>query len=350
MNNYFKNLVYALTVCLLAACEQTAVDMPTEPGILTIAAGPMNDYGGTTRSAYTMWPEEENCIKTLAFFQFDPEGMHTRDELYNFRNFATEDSPYGVLQASISDVSFKSYKANNTTICVVANVTEQDVNEFYNQYTTSTSTQVRLDEFKEWTHKFQYKEDPDSLGHLKQVCMFGYYDGTLEDVIVKRLILGRLCSRIEVTLKAENNNDFNSGVRFSFDNVPTEAYYFSRGIGVADSHENGLFSTTVPSVTTDKQVYYFYIPGNSANTEYEALKLNIYFNEQVNEQVRTVTLCTLPPGQNEEYVDFAINRNSIYRFNLTLKRNTRTRASINGESRLSVPVMAFSEEETEVVF
>lgn len=346
MRKYIKILFFTFAICLLTACEYTEVEEPVKTTVLNISAAPMNDYGVTTRSGYTMWPEEENCIKTLAFFQFDPEGIHTRNELYNFRKFTTEDNPNGVLQASIEDINFKSYKTNNTTICVVANVTEQDVNEFYNQYTTSTSTQVRLDEFKEWTHKFQYKEHEDSVGHLKQVCMFGYYDGTLENSIVNRLILGRLCSRIEITLKAENNNDFNSGVRFSFDNVPTEAYYFSRGIGVADSHENGLFSTTVPSVTTDKQVYYFYIPGNSANTEDEALKLNIYFNEQV----RTVTLCTLPPGQNEEYVDFAINRNSIYRFNLTLKRNNGTRASINEGDRLSVPVMAFNEEETEVVF
>lgn len=346
MRKYIKFLFFTLAICLLTACEYTEVEEPVKTTVLNISAAPMNDYGVTTRSVYTMWPEEENCIKTLAFFQFDPEGIHTRNELYNFRKFTTEDNPNGVLQASIEDINFKSYKTNNTTICVVANVTEQDVNEFYNQYTTSTSTQVRLDEFKEWTHEFQYKEHEDSVGHLKQVCMFGYYDGTLEDVIVKRLILGRLCSRIEVTLKAENSNDFNSGVSFWFDNVPTEAYYFSRGIGVADSLKNESFSTTVPSVTTDKQVYYFYIPGNSAQTEDEALKLNINFNDKV----RTVTLCTLPPEQNEEYVDFAINRNSIYRFNLTLKRNNGTRASINEGGRLSVPVMAFNEEETEVVF
>ena len=346
MRKYIKFLFFTLAICLLTACEYTEVEEPVRTTVLNISAAPMNDYGVTTRSGYTMWPEEENCIKTLAFFQFDPEGIHTRNELYNFRKFTTEDNPYGVLQASIEDINFKSYKTNNTTICVVANVTEQDVNEFYNQYTTSTSTQVRLDEFKEWTHKFQYKEHEDSVGHLKQVCMFGYYDGTLEDVIVERLILGRLCSRIEVTLKAENNNDFIDGVSFSFDNVPTEAYYFSRGIGVADSLKDRLFYTIVPNVSTDKQVYYFYIPGNSAQTENEALKLNINFKYKV----RTVTLCTLPPEQSGEYVDFAINRNSIYRFNLTLKKNTRTRTTTNEGSRLSVPVMAFSEDETDVCF
>lgn len=347
MNNYFKNLVYALTVCLLAACEQTAVDMPTEPGTWTIAAGPMNDYGGTTRSAYTMWPEEENCIKTLAFFQFDPEGMHTRDELYNFRSFVTDDSPYGVLQASISDVSFKSYKANNTTICVVANVTEQDVNEFYNQYTTSTSTQVRLDEFKEWTHKFQYKEHADSLGHLKQVCMFGYYEGTLSGTKLQRLILGRLCSRIEITLKAENNYDFFEGVSFSFDNVPTEAYYFSTGVGITDTEKNGLFETTVSPVTTEKEMFYFYMPGNSAKMESDALKLKITFGNQT----KTVTLCTLPPGQNEGYVDYTINRNSIYRFNLTLKKkNASTRSGESEGWASSEPAVAFSGAETDIYF
>ena len=349
MNNYFKNLVYALTVCLLAACEQTAVDMPTEPGTWTIAAGPMNDYGGTTRSAYTMWPEEENCIKTLAFFQFDPEGMHTRDELYNFRNFATEDSPYGVLQASISDVSFKSYKANNTTICVVANVTEQDVNEFYNQYTTSTSTQVRLDEFKEWTHKFQYKEHADSLGHLKQVCMFGYYEGTLgETETLQRLILGRLCSRIEITLQAENENAdyFSRGVSFAFDNVPTDAYYFSTGVGVTETQKDNQFETTVPSVTTERQMFYFYMPGNSAQTEGEALTLKITFGNQT----KPVTLCTLPPGQNEGYVDYTINRNSIYRFNLKLKKGTSTRSGESEGWALSEPAVAFSGAETDIYF
>ena len=322
MRKYIKFLFFTLAICLLTACEYTEVEEPVKTTVLNISAAPMNDYGVTTRSGYTMWPEEENCIKTLAFFQFDPEGIHTRNELYNFRKFTTEDNPNGVLQASIEDIKFKSYKTNNTTICVVANVTEQDVNEFYNQYTTSTSTQVRLDEFKEWTHKFQYKEHEDSVGHLKQVCMFGYYDGTLEDVIVERLILGRLCSRIEITLMAENNNDFIDGVSFSFDNVPTEAYYFSRGIGVSDSYDNESFLTIVPSVTTDKQVYYFYIPGNSAQTKDEALKLNINFKGKV----RTVTLCTLPPEQSGEYVDYGINRNSIYRFNLTLKKNLNTRA------------------------
>lgn len=347
MRKYIKFLFFTLAICLLTACEYTEVEEPVRTTVLNISAAPMNDYGGTTRSAYTMWPEEENCIKTLAFFQFDPEGMHTRDELYNFRNFATDDSPYGVLQASISDVSFKSYKANNTTICVVANVTEQDVNEFYNQYTTSTSTQVRLDEFKEWTHKFQYKEHADSLGHLKQVCMFGYYEGALdEEEPFQRLILGRLCSRIEITLQAENDKDFSSGVTFSFYNVPTEAYYFSTGVGVTDTQKDEQFITNVSSVTTSRQMFYFYMPGNSAQTEEAAFKLNINFKDQV----KTVTLCTFPPEQSGEYVDFAINRNSIYRFNLTLKKNTRTRTTTNEGSRLSVPVMAFSEEETEVVF
>lgn len=348
MSNYFKNLVYALTVCLLAACEQTVMDMPTEPGTWTIAAGPMNNYGGTTRSSYTMWPEEENCIKTLAFFQFDPEGMHTRDELYNFRSFVTDDSPYGVLQASISDVSFKSYKANNTTICVVANVTEQDVNEFYNQYTTSTSTQVRLDEFKEWTHKFQYKEDSDSLGHLKQVCMFGYYEGTLDEKEpLQRLILGRLCSRIEITLQAENDNDFEPGVSFAFDNVPTEAHYFSTGVGVTETQKDNQFETTVPSVKIERQMFYFYMPGNSAQTTKGALKLNITFGTQT----KTVTLCTLPPGQNEGYEDYTINRNSIYRFNLTLKK--KSASTRGGESEgwaSSEPAVAFSGAETDIYF
>lgn len=346
MSKYIKILFFTFTVCLLTACESIDVEESIKTTALNISVAPMNDSGVITRSGYTMWPEEENCIKTLAFFQFDPEGIHTRSDLYNFRRFTTEDNPNGVLQASIEDLNFKSYNTNNTTICVVANVTEQDVNEFYNQYTSSTSTQVRLDEFKEWTHKFQYKEHSDSVGHLKQVCMFGYYDGTLENAIVKRLILGRLCSRIEIILKAENDYDFADGVSFYFDNVPTEAYYFSRGIGVADSRKDRLFSTIVSSVSTDKQMYYFYIPGNSVQTEDEALKLNINFNGQV----RTVTLCTLPPNQNEGYVDFSINRNSIYRFNLTLKKNTTTRSEKKCESHDNKNIIAFSGESSDVNF
>lgn len=346
-NRFLRNLVYLGMICLLAACERSGVDddVQMRSVVLNISASPMNDYGGTTRSEYTMWPEEENCIKTLAFFQFDPEGMHTRNELYNFRNFTTEDNPNGVLQANIEDISFKSYNKNNTTICVVANVTEQDVNEFYNQYTTSTSTQVRLDEFKEWTHEFHYKTDPDSVGHLRQVCMFGYYEGALTGTELQRLILGRLCSRIEITLKAENNYDFFEGVSFSFDNVPTEAYYFSTGVGITDTEKNGLFETTVSPVTTEKEMFYFYMPGNSAKMESDALKLKITFGNQT----KQVTLCTLPPGLNEGYVDYAINRNSIYRFNLTLKKAVTRTGKVEDEMSEDT-MIAFSGENVEIFF
>lgn len=66
-------------------------------------------------------------------------------------------------------------------------------------------------------------------------------------------------------------------------------------------------------------MFYFYMPGNSAQTEEAALKLNITFGDQT----KTLTLCTLPPKQNEGYVDYTINRNSIYRFNLKLKKVPR---------------------------
>ena len=87
------------------------------------------------------------------------------------------------------------------------------------------------------------------------------------------------------------------------------------------------------------------MPGNSAQTEEAALKLNITFGNQT----QTLTLCTLPPKQNEGYVDYTINRNSIYRFNLKLKKGTSTRSG-ECEGLASAPAVAYSGEDTEIYF
>lgn len=93
-------------------------------------------------------------------------------------------------------------------------------------------------------------------------------------------------------------------------------------------------------------MFYFYMPGNSAQTEEAALKLKITFGDQT----KTVTLCTLPPGQNEGYVDYTINRNSIYRFNLTLKKAASTRYGECKGLASSAPVVAYNGEDTKIYF
>lgn len=342
-----RYIVAIFLILVLVGCHEVFPDKTSDDGKMEICIGPMEGQGAVTRSDYTMWPEEENCIKTLAFFQFDPEGLHNREELFHFRNFVTESTPDGVLRAEITDVLFKNYNNKKTTVCVVGNITEEEVNEFYAAHTSSTSSQVLLDDFKKWRATFKYKEDSDSLGHLKEVYTFGYYHGLINaDNRIARLIMGRLCSRIEIVLTAENNTDFAEGVDFSFDNVPTQAFYFSGENGAMDTLEDGLFGTNDISVTTDRRLFYFYMPGNSAKSAEEALTLKIVYNNQV----KTVTLCTLPPDMNMEYVDYGINRNSIYRFRINLKKKVSTRTNVIPATSENTEFRAFAGEKVDVCF
>lgn len=339
--------VVGLLILVLAGCNGEIPETTPVNGKMEVIIGGMNGQAAVTRSDYTMWPEEENCIRTLAFFQFDPEGLHNREELFHFRNFVNEGTPYGVLKAEIEDVSFKSYNGKHTTVCVVGNITEDEVNEFYSEYTSSTSSQILLSDFKKWKATFKYKEDADSLGHLEQVYTFSYYQGVInDDNRIARLIMGRLCSRIEISLTADNDVDFAQGVGFSFDNVPTQAFYFPGDDAVMDTLGDGLFETDNLSVTTTERLFYFYMPGNSAKSADEALTLKIAYNNQVKE----VTLCTLLPNSDWNYWDYGINRNSIYRFRINLRKKTALPANRAMTLDESEPDKAFAGKSVDVWF
>ncbi len=339
-----------ITLVLLTACSKdperklrvyTPVSVNIDMGVT-----PMENNLIQSRAEEIMEPSLENPIRSLAIFQFDEEGQHDRNLHYHYLNFVDDDTPTGVLTTTLKDLTFDYLNGTTTTICVVANVSPEEVSEFYEDCRIESGELGRIELFqlKEWQLTFDYVEQEeggkDTQGHIKEMYMFGYYEGKLKEGSNDlKIILGRLVARLDITLETVDES-IQEKVAYHLDNIVTKAYVFPGDKGGEVDDESQRFTTvfeagTLASAGT-KVTRYFYVAGHSADKAEEATTLHLYYGNNVSSSDLTggikIPLCNTPPSETAN-PNYWLNRNSIYSFVIRIKNS-----KVSGISRSTEPV------------
>ncbi len=392
-------LAAALTIAL-AACS---ADEPTLPGAdadgqpeivtprLHISVADMK-MEAETRAAGPMSPDVEKYVKRIAIFEFDNEGMHiSGPNTYHFVDFTkgtidgqpgpagsivSEPIPDGVVEAQLDGLTFESH--TDGMLCVVANVTEDDIKDLYRNYKEPGQTEGRLlyDRFKFWSLKFHYEdEDPDlgydyfesASGHIKEMYMFGYWKGAIEASTVSTtpIDLGRLASRLDITIVNETGKDIDKRFGYHFDNVCDSAYFFPMKMSITAKRGAGKSRTVIctgvgtplqdvsiePGVVVPEKfakgathTRYFYVAAHSAKNEDEATKLHLFWDSRINfcpkqdtgGREAWVPMCNLHPDVAPTVTNgYSLSRNTRYHF--TIRVRSASSAAPASASRSSAP-------------
>ncbi len=373
MKHHITALITLAT--LITACNAND-DMPEtgtpEVGTvnLRISVSEMTMEPVSSRALSPMSPDEEKYVKSIAIFEFDTEGIHdkkygvtyhfldflkgTIDGVYN-EDYKTE---YGIVETTTDGMGLKFEAHDNGTICLVANVTEDQVEDFYQKCMKDNDSggelaygRVMLSYFKTWSLKFDYKQtaagkyDETEAGHLANMYMFGYYEGKIAPAASIPIDLGRLASRIDITVINETGQDITKRLGYHFDSVCSSAYFFPIKMGMPPS-ERGLTRTLICTgkdtplndelvLTKPLEIFpagaihtrYFYLAAHSAKDESQATKLHLFWNSRINETVEPggtdikIPLCNVHPSLAGEVANgYSLSRNTRYRFTIRLKK------------------------------
>lgn len=338
----------------------------------------------SSRASAPMSPDVEKYVKTLAIFEFDNEGVHDKgNKTYHFIDFvagtvdgkkntapAKDPAEFGVVESTLEGLEFE-YRSNGT-LCLVANVSEELVQEFYDSPRDpgQSSNRVRLDQFKKWALPFMYEPrwtdayDDSKIGHIFDMYMFGYYEGEIvpADLGTIRVDLGRLASRLDITIVNDTGSDIDKLLGYHLDNVCIEAVFFPMKVGRQPINDRSIARTiicsgpnTIPVVegreplpTTfpagDVHTHYFYVAAHSAEGYADATILHIFYDRNEipvkdivdGKEPRSVEvpLCNVHPYQAGEVLNgYSLSRNTRYHFTIRLKqRETPTTPTVSSRA------------------
>lgn len=320
-----------------------------------------------TRAAAPMSPDVEKYVKTIAVFEFDNEGLHEkRATTYHFIDFikGTVDDAIGIVDSTENGIVETTLKGlafearSNGTICLVANVSEEQVDDFYDKYREPGQSYGRMtfDKFKTWALPFEYEKatagiyDESVSGHIKTMYMFGYYRGPIDPATSETIAidLGRLASRLDITVVNETGEKIDKRFGYHFDNVCHSAYFFPIKQGLPPTIGAGLSRTVICSGTNDPvdgdtakivpetfptdstHTRYFYVAAHSAKNEGEATKLHLFYNSRIvdddkidDENVKSIQipLCNVHPSEAASVPNgYSLSRNTRYHFTIRLRK------------------------------
>jgi len=395
----FASVAAVLTLVACTADEELAEKGPQEGTVVypTLKIGVSGmEMKAVTRAASPMSPDLEKYVKTIAVFEFDNEGLHEKgDYTYHFIDFlkGTVDgvagfenvhkTEFGIVETTLAGLAFEA--RSHGTLCLVANVTEDEVDEFYDTYRESNQTygSMTLDKFKTWALPFTYEDstsdvyDESTTGYITTMYMFGYYEGPIDpskagDI---RLDLGRLASRLDISVVNETGSDITKRLGYHFDNVCHSAYFFpilssmpptigaglSRTVicaGEKDPVEGDPDFKIVPETFKAGETHtrYFYVAAHSAADESEATKLHLFYDRRIlNDSVHTantgsdtwIPLCNVHPLHAAEVKNgYSLSRNTRYHFTIRLRNKASAPAS---NARTAAPLKK-EEESLEVEY
>jgi len=361
--------VWPAAALMLAACTDGEDITPVTEGSvvypeMAIGVSQMNMVADS-RAASPMSPDHEKYVKTIAVFEFDNEGLHVKsNNTYHFIDFVAgtvdgktgvgdvHKTEYGIVETTLNGLTFE--ERSNGMICLVANITETDVDNFYNNYREDDQTygNITFDKFKTWALPFNYVQstsnvyDESTVGYLKDMYMFGYYEGPIEPATAGtiRIDLGRLASRLDIVIVNETGGDIDKRLGYHFDNVCHSAYFFPILSGMPPTIGSGLTRTVicagenpvegdpefkiVPQTFPDKGVHtrYFYVAAHSAKDIEDATKLHLFYNRPIEDDNQDksnsvqVPLCNVHPSEAAEVKNgYSLSRNTRYHFTIRLR-------------------------------
>ncbi len=325
-----------------------------------------------SRAMEPMSPDEEKYVKTIAVFEFDNEGLHEMSSsTYHFIDFIkgtvdgvtgigdVDSTLFGVVESTLRDIPLE--KRSNGTICVVANVTENQVTQFYDKYREPGQSYGRmtLERFKTWALPFEYQKregvayDETVSGYLKSMYMFGYYEGEIDPAKSAEIPidLGRLASRLDITIVNETGKDIDKRLGYHLDNVCNSAYFFPMKSSMPANIDHGFARTVICSGVDDpvegdvdkvvpetfpnakSHTRYFYVAAHSALNQDDATQLHLFYNRRIvdndnsDESSVRVPLCNVHPSQAASVTNgYSLSRNTRYHFTIRLKSKARNKA------------------------
>ncbi len=352
-----------------AAIEEGAVVYPT----LNIGVSEMS-LSASSRALAPMSPDLEKYVRTIAIFEFDKEGVHQKKKglTYHFIDFKNgtvngetgvgdvEETEFGIVETTLRGLAFESHLSG--TLCLVANIKEDLVDAFYNaEYAAEQSYgRVMYDKFKQWAIPFVYltttatRYDESVMGHLESMFMFGYYQGPINSDIAGtlRIDLGRMASRIDITVVNETGQDITKRLSYHFDNVCHSAYFFPILSSMPATAGTGLSRTVICQgnknlgdrdelidvpwhfAANSSHTRYFYVAAHSAADINDATFIHLFYNQPVGDckgnghYVTTgsnvmIPLCNVHPSEAATVKNgYSLSRNTRYHFTIRLKKKT----------------------------
>ncbi len=366
-------------VCIALACVSTACTAEDEPSpaeeggvvypTLRIGVAEMNMVA-ESRALLPLSPDLEKYVRRIAIFEFDSEGLHIKgDNTYHFIDFQAgtvdgverdddmiEKAEFGVVEAELTGIPFEAFD-NDAKLCLVANVTEDEVKEFYDKYREPGQTYGRIpfNRFTEWAMPFVYAKpakegvyDESNTGYLTRMYMFGYYQGAINPATSGSIAvdLGRLASRLDITIVNETGSELRHRLGYHFDNVCDSAYFFPMkksmppvgGAGKTRTvicrgeteykNDDDLSSVPESFANGDSHTRYFYVAAHSAKNLDEATKLHLFYNRQLigdddandTRNSTWVPMCNVHPDEAGSVTNgYSLSRNTRYHFTIRLK-------------------------------
>ncbi len=366
----------AVALLLFTSCSDGEELTPVKEGDIiypSLSVG-VNEMAMTamSRAMSPMSPDEEKYVRTMAIFEFDNEGLHERrNTTYHFINFVNgtvdgntgvgdvDKTEFGIVETTLNGLAFEA--RSNGTICFVANVTRNQVEDFYKEYREEGQSVGRttLDQFKKWALPFEYytpsttKYDESVTGHLKVMYMFGYYQGNIvpADIGALRVDLGRMASRLDITIVNETGKDIDKRFGYHFENVCHSAFFFPILSGMPPTEGAGLSRTVICAgddpVEGDDDTYqivprtfankashtrYFYAAAHSANGEEDATKLRLFHDKPISDEdianTVSIPLCNVHPDEAAKVKNgYSLSRNTRYHFTIRVRSSAAKAAS-----------------------
>jgi len=370
MNRIYYKIQSVCVAAVLLSASCTA-DEDIEPATEGAVVYPALQIGisamsmtASSRAIQPMSPDLEKYVKTMAVFEFDNEGLHEkRNTTYHFIDFinGTVDNvsgvgdvhrtDFGIVETTLRNIALE--ERSSGTVCLVANVTEAQVSDFYNEYREPGQSygSITLDKFKTWALPFEYEQetegtyDESTSGYIKDMYMFGYYQGqvTPAEAGSIRIDLGRLASRLDITVVNETNADIKKRLGYHFDNVCSSAYFFPIKMSMPPTLGAGLTRTiicsgenypvenskvTVPEVfkAGESHTRYFYAAAHSAAEYDDATSLHLIYDRPIlGDETSDVNgvripLCNVHPDLADNVPNgYSLSRNTRYHFTIRLK-------------------------------
>lgn len=332
----FLSLIWSV-VLLLAGCDKadTATDAEIRQTTLRITSAPMTIVGEQvpydTRASEPMLPDTENVIYSLAVLVFDQsEGvLHRFEESgkhYKYINLKDENGN-GLLSTELPIEGFPVQSGEEYMICLIANLSEGQVAEIIDSMMEDGTAFIH--EFKEVTVGISYVA-PDQVdgqletGHVREIYMFGYYQGEVKSHKTISITLGRIISRLEIAFTVDRELDPDKTFYMRMNNLESHAHLFPIGRSPGKYAPTGI--SRVSSLDSKRYTLYFYSAPNGALAENEALNLEVWYGDKNLTDFESLTtdnsgyariyLCNDQPGvENRNY---QLNRNSVYRFHIKL--------------------------------
>lgn len=306
-----KQIAFATLLAGFASCTHSDAEWMETPdeeeGVLVnmnVSIVESQDIG-QLRSSFPLPPEKENLIHDIWIFQYDAQGILRERFTQRFRE---KDS--GILK--LNSFSARLAPLKNCTVCMVANLNPGEENppahwpdtwsQFLEEYTT-----------------IAYSSTPDESGlpTIEGLYMFGCYHGDIsgsaETPTVINIALGRMLSRLNLTVTNETGVNL-SDFKITIENVVTKAYFYPRTENPVFATEDlTSFTSSLSSMASNASTtLYYYVapnmnpaPGKETRIKVDAKKNGVSVSATVN--------------MGGSLQNTTINRNNNYTISLTLK-------------------------------